>query len=191
MKLSKKSLIIFLFYISLTTFNFLGNFKNKDQLFYFFFQDTNVKYQLEAALAFDPNIKAFPPARAFHNKVFAYLDTFTISIYRVLDPSTLFSFSKSYLFDDQIQIAMLYPIEFPFFLFSVYYLINNWTKLKKKYYLLIPIFIFSLLICGLILPRTQILRVFPLLITIRLVIFIGMFEALINSKWQKKYLSFL
>ena len=117
----KKSLVLLIIYLALTSFLFFDANKKINTPLSPFFVDTNVKYRVEISLAYDPNVYGHPIARAFHNKVLSYAENFVLSIYRSVDPVYIFSLSKksSSMFDDPGKIQMLYPIEFPFFIGSI------------------------------------------------------------------------
>ena len=189
---SKRSLLIYLLYIVVTSIVFLttNRYLIENKNIKFFFQDTDIKYKIDIALALDPNTGTVIISRMFHNKVSLSLDTFTKSIYQSLDPVFLFSLSdKAPLYTDPNNLRMLFPFEFPFFIASIIYILGNWKFKRDKYFYLMLIFFLSILLIGLLLPRLHPLKLLPLVIVLRTTIFLGLSDWLSNQKWAKKYFS--
>jgi hypothetical protein len=186
MKGRKSYFIAYLIFIFITTAIFF--YTNKPinaQNFKPFYRDTDNRYKVEAALALDPAKGDVRIARAFHNKLTASFDTFTDSIYKNINPAFLFGFSKTPLYTDSTDLKLLYPIEFPLFLLSIFILTRK-NKLKEGKYLLI-VLVISIVCLGIFIPKLHPLKVLPLVILIRTIIFMGISQLIIENKWIKKY----
>lgn len=188
---SKKNLLIYLLYIVVTSIVFLttNRYLIENKNVKFFFQNTDIKYKIDIALALDPNTGTVIIPRMFHNKVSLSLDTFSNSIYQAVDLVFLFSLGKNALYSDPTGIKMLYPIELPLFIIAMIYVIKNWKIKRDKYFYLLISFLFSTLIVGLFLPPLYPIKLLPLVIVIRTTIFLGLVDLLKNQKWAKKYFS--
>ncbi len=192
MRLSKKKLLAYLLYLIATIAIFLNvnasEIKNKH--LFFFFENSDIKYKIDVALALDPNTGSVLISRLFHNKVFFSLDTFTNSIYEATDPVFLFSLSdKAPLYSDPNNVKMLFPLELPLFIISIIYIARIWNFKRDKYLYLLAFFLLSLFITGLILPPLYPLKLLPLVLAIRTTILFGFADWVGNQKWAKKYFS--
>lgn len=192
MTFSPKRTLIYFIYIIFTSIIFINvNYsiiKNKN--INFFFQDTDIKYKIEAMLGMDPNTGTVLISRGFHNKVIFSLESFFSSIFQSLDPVFLFSLSKNApLYVGPTDIKMLYPIEFPLFIIAVIYIIRSWKYKRDKYFYLLIVFFLSLILIGILLPALHPIKLLPLVITIRTVIFLGIVDWFIKQPWAKKYFS--
>lgn len=191
-KFSRKILFAGILYILSTSFLFLSinssDIKNKPLKP--FFQDSDISYKIVGSLALDPNTGHAWMARAFHNKVSLSLDSFTNSLFQTIDPVFLFSLSKdSPLYSGPTDVKMLLPIELPLFILALTYIIRKWKPKKDKYFYLFFVFLFSLFIAGFFIHPLQPLKLLPLVIIIRIFIFLGITDWVLNQKWAKKYSS--
>ena len=194
MLFSKKTLLVYILYIFLTTLVFI--FVNQDLIknskIDVFFRDTDIKYKVEIALALDPNTGSVIIPRIFHNKVLYSFDTFSTSVFDSLDPAFLFTLSKNapLYMDGALNPKMLFPIELFIFILAGVQLIRKYNnKYKKIYIYFSSLFLICIIINGLFLPALYPLKLLPLVILIRTVIFFGITSYLLEKKWLKKYFS--
>lgn len=191
MNLSKKTFLFFVIYLlSSSIFFFYINLNDiKTKKFTLFFQDTNISYKITDLLAMDPNNGNILLTRAFHNKITLSLDSFLTSVGQSTDPVFIFSLSKdSPLYYGPTDIKMLFPFELPLFLIALIYITKKWNYKKDKYFYSFIFLGMSIFTTGL-LASFQPLKLLPLTIALRTIIFIGIFDLLIKEKWLKKYFS--
>ncbi len=138
---------------------------------------------LAESIRSDTNTKTILITRAFHNKLWSTGEEFSLNIARALDPSYLFGFNQSGMYEESNKYVLLYPFEFPIFLIFLFYLVNNKIKYKKILLILIT---FSLITIGLLEPHYSFIKFFPLIFTLKIGIFLGFVELLSGLKWLKK-----
>ena len=185
---NKKILLIFLAYIFVTTFLFLRQTDIKSEISSLtpFVFDRNTLFRLSESIRSDPDTNTIFVTRILHNKVLTYVETFFISLFRSLDIVFLFSLTGSPAMYDTAYIRMLYPVELPFFILAGVFFLRRWHALKKHYFYLVYSVVLAIFIAGLFLPIYNTIKILPLLITLRAVIFIGTSEFLRTSLWEKK-----
>lgn len=192
MKFSKKILLVYVLYLFSTSLFFLNtnSWEIKNKPLKPFFQDSDISYKIVGSLALDPNTGSTFIPRAFHNKISMSFDTFTGSLFQSIDPVFLFSLSKdSPLYSGPTDVKMLFPFELPLFILSLIYIVRNWKPRKDKYFYLFLFFLFSLLTAGFFIHPLQPLKLLPLVIATRTIIFLGISDWVLNQKWSKKYFS--
>ncbi len=192
MKFSKKILFAYILYILTTSLIFLStnSWEIKNKPLKPFFLDSDISYKIIGSLALDPNTGHAWIPRAFHNKVSLSFDSFTNSLFQSIDPVFLFSLSKEGpLYSGPTDVKMLFPIELPLFILALFYIIRNWKPRKDKYFYLFFFFILSLFTAGFFIHPLQPLKLMPLLIVTRTIIFLGISDWFLNQKWSKKYFS--
>lgn len=192
MKFPKKILFAYVLYILATSLIFLNtnSWEIKNKPLKPFFQDSDISYKIVGSLALDPNTGSTWIPRAFHNKISMSFDSFTNSLFQSIDPVFLFSLSKdSPLYSGPTDVKMLFPFELPLFLLSLIYIIRNWKPKKDKYFYLFIFFLFSLLIAGFFIHPLHPLKLLPIVIVTRTIIFLGISDWVLNQKWSKKYFS--
>jgi hypothetical protein len=102
----------------------------------------------------------------------------------------LFSLSKNApLYSGPTDVKMLLPIELPLFIFSVIYIVRTWEFKRDKYLYLLIFSVFSLLFSGLFIHPLHPLKLLPITLSIRTIIFLGVSDWISNQKWAKKYFS--
>ncbi len=192
MKFSKKILFSYVLYLVTTSLIFINinSWEIKNKPLKPFFQDSDIGYKIVGSLALDPNTgNTFIP-RAFHNKISMSFDTFTSSLFQSIDPVFLFSLSKdSPLYSGPTDVKMLFPLELPLFIFALIYITRNWKLGNDKYSYLFLFFLFSLLVTGFFIHPLHPLKLLPILIVTRTIIFLGISDWVLNQTWAKKYFS--
>lgn len=181
-------LVLLALYLLLTSaLYFLQPQTVKSDSLRFFFQDPNIQGRLRDEIAYDHDGSTVLITRVFHNKVNESAQVFFVNLYRSADLSYLFTLSDmSTMYDNRGRIPIMLPIELPFFLLASWHLIRHWQNYRKRYTFLIPMLLGSLLICGLFYPAVNPVKTFPLVLTIRIIIFLGMYEFITHSRWVKK-----
>lgn len=176
----KKLFLLFLIvYLVITSFFYFTNLP-KESLFqplFLFASDPQALERVDAGARLDYDTRTVLITRILHNKPLAYLETFLISEYRSLDIPFLFTFTNP-LFDMSVGFPMLFPLEFPLFILATLTLIRKWKNIGSSYFYIIPLFTLALFINGLFLPVFHPIKLFPLVITLRVIIFSGMYEFL-------------
>lgn len=152
-----------------------------------FFQNPNIAKRMHNAIALDLNNNTVLFTHIFHNKVLESFRIFGTNLYRSVDIPFLFSLTDmSTMYDNEGAIPMMFPLELPFFLLACWHLIRHWHDYRKEYWFLLPLLYAALFICGLFSPGVQMLKLLPLVLTIRLITFIGVYEFIAHSRWVKK-----
>lgn len=185
---NKKALIILALYLFISTafYLFQPQTVHTDSL-RFFFKDPNIPNRLRDTISLDHNGNTVLLTRLFHNKVMAAGEVFFNSLYQSIDIPFLFSLTgMSTMYDNRGPIPMMLPLELPFFLLACWHMIRHWPDYRKEYRFLIPLLLASLFICGLFYPAVQVFKLLPLVITLRLITAIGIYEFITHSRWVKK-----
>lgn len=185
---NKKALVLLFFYLFLTTAWYqLQPQKVTGDSLRLFFQDPNIKDRIRDETVFDRSDNSLIITRVYHNKIVESSQVFLTNTYRAVDIPFLFSLTPmSTLYDDQGRIQMMVPLELPFFLLACWHLIRHWGNYKRAYGFLIPLLLASIFIAGLFYPPQNTLKLLPLVVAIRLITFIGMYEFITHSRWVKK-----
>ena len=156
-----------------------------------FFNDPNIQGRLRDEIAYDHNGSTVLITRLYHNKVIEAGEVFFTNLYRTMDLPFLFSLTHmSTMNENRGRIPMMYPFELPFFLLASWHLIRHWGDYRRQYRLLIPLLLAALVVTGLFYPAVHIVKTLPLVITLRLITFIGMYEFITHSRWLKKFYLF-
>lgn len=191
-KFPKKILFAYILYLATTSFIFVNtnSWEIENKPLKPFFQDSDISYKIVGALALDPNTGHTWIPRAFHNKVSLSFDSFTNSLFQSIDPVFLFTLSKEGpLYSGPTDVRMLFPVELPLFILALFYIIRNWKPQKDKYFYLFFFFILSLIISGFFIHPLQPLKLIPIIIVTRTIIFFGISDWFLNQTWAKKYFS--
>lgn len=147
----------------------------------FFFQDPSLARRLHETIISDKDSRTVLLTRVFHNKIAFALNNISVSLYRATDPVYLYSLSTRPFFDDKQKFPLLPAWEFPFFVIAIITLIRKWDKTKQQYFFIFPMLLFSFLCAGLFLPYVSPPKLLPLVITLRIIMFVGLVEL-----WAKK-----
>lgn len=184
---NKKALVLLFFYLFITTAIYLLQpQKVAGDSLRFFFQNPNIQDRIRDETVYDRGSPIII-TRIYHNKVTESAQVFATNTYRAVDLPFLFSLTPmSTMYEDYGKIKMMFPIELPFFFLACWYLIRHWGDYKKQYGFLIPFLLASIFIAGLFYPPQNTLKLLPLVVTLRLIIFIGMYEFITHSPWLKK-----
>lgn len=187
MRYKKASFLLYIVFILFYTFLFLHNvdLKREAASVNLFLFDKDSQYRLDDSIRSDYDTNTIFITRLFHNKSLVYTETFFISIFRSLDLAFLFSLSDSSLYANSGKIKMLYPVEFPLFLIAVVYLLKR-EALHKKYFYLLPTFFLSMFVVGLFLPMPNVITLTPLVVVLRTVYFVGIYELVKEKRWSKR-----
>lgn len=177
-------------YLLISTYFYVTSFypQMAQQKLSFFFQDDSLARRLHETIISDKDSSTVLLTRVFHNKVAFALNNISVSLYRATDPVYIYSLSTRSFFDDNQKSPLLPAWEFPFFVIAAITLVRRWSKIKKKYFFLLPMLIFSLICAGLFLPYLSPLKLLPLVITLRVIMFIGLVEFIshLSLPWVKK-----
>ena len=159
----------------------VNNFKsNLDQIR--IINSNDFKERLQESITSDTNTKTIFITRKFHNKLLFIGEEFSLNITKSLDLPYLFGLSQSSMYDQSIKLRLLNPFEFPFFLIFVFYFIKG--KIKYRDFLLSSILV-SLFIIGFLEPHFNFIKFLPLIISLKIGIFLGLLNLLSNLKWLK------
>lgn len=179
-----KVLMVYIIFITVSTtifvqsINIMGGIKSTE----FFLNAKYVQDRLDSSIRSDYDTNTLLITRILHNKPLIYFETFFISIYRSTDLSFLFSLSGvSSMYEDSFKMKMMYPVELILFIFSMIFFAKNINLLKKHFYLPL-LFLFSILVIGLFLPAVNYVKIIPLIITIRTIYFVAIYEFLKRKK---------
>ena len=142
-----------------------------------FFQDLSIPGRIVDATSRDHDSSMVFISRMFHNKVYFSINNILTSLVRSLDPRFFYSLSTG---------TLLPAIQFPLAVVAVITIIRRWDKVKLKYKFLIPMLITSLVVTGIFLPYTALLKLLPLIIAMQIITTIGIYELLAEKLWQKK-----
>lgn len=183
-----KIYLTFIIYIVISSLDFIRRSGVVDvKSLSFFLLDKETLKRLHRSIVSDYDTNLIFITRLFHNKPFAYLETFFISVFRSVDISFLFSLAAdSSMYEDVGKIKMLYPLELPIFILAVFYFIRRWATFKKRYFFVFSALLFSLLIIGAFLPAINTWKLFPLVVVLRTIFFISFVEFLKDRKWREK-----
>lgn len=161
----KVSILIIIFYLAVTTIIFFGQNRRPGN-WELFFRDPAAAENLHTQITQDPNTGDLWVTRVFHNKPLTYLNTFFVNTARSVDPVFLFNLTgENSTYTSSEKINLLFPWELPLFILAAVYFVRN--RPRVLLYLLPPI-----LLCGLISPAFYLYKFLPLILTIRIIIFV-------------------
>jgi hypothetical protein len=170
--------VVFFYIISSSLFYIQTAFQEKISLRFLYPDATTVLRVQEAEGHYTGSLQE-KISRVFYNKPFGYMQTYTDSLYRSIDIPFLFSLTTmSSMYDDQGKINMLFPIELPFFLLAAVALLRS---SNKNYRWLFIVLIISISFTALLLPSLEKLKLFPEVLTLRLIIVFGLYEGVKNG----------
>ena len=173
--------VVFVYIISSSFFYIQTAFQEKISL-RFLYPDTTTVLRVQEAEGQYANAWQKKISRVFYNKPFGYMQTYSDSLYRSVDIPFLFSLTTmSSMYDDQGKMDMLFPIELPFFLLGAILLLRS---SNRNYRWLFIVLIISISFAALLLPSLEKLKLFPEVLTLRLIIVFGLYEGV--KKWLKK-----
>jgi hypothetical protein len=185
---NKRCLIFIAFiYILATTILYLRSFNFKDDLINlkFFYPDGKLVESIKTSIEQDPINTSRVATRVFHNKPLSYLQSALESVFKIIDPVILFTLTnKSAMYDPYIKnYLLLYPFELPLVIFCLIILILKMSENKKiiniKFNIL---FILSVLFIAGFKPDFNKIKLFPLILWVRLYISIILINFLL---WKK------
>jgi hypothetical protein len=181
-----KAVQFFVFAIVCVITALLFNWKTAGEP-YVVFRDTQTLERLDIAISSDQDTRMILLTRLLHNKPAAYIETALFSIFRSLDPVFLFSLpGPTSMYEQLDKIQVLYQFEFIVFVFSVVYLIRKWNRIGKYFQYLPYMLIVSVLLCGLLLPLINTMKLLPLLVTIRFIEVTGVLLFTEDKIWKRK-----
>ena len=189
---NKTALLFLTLYLFVTTILYIKQPQAvKTEQLQFFYNDPNIQGRLRDEIAYDHNGNTVLVTRLYHNKVIEKGEVFFTNLYRTADLPFLFSLTHmSTMNDNRGRIPMMYPFELPFFLLASWHLIRHWGDYRRQYRFLIPLLLAALAVTGLFSPAVHVIKTLPLVIAMRLITFIGMYEFITHSRWVKRFYSF-
>lgn len=168
-------------YLLITCSLYLSSALSHPTKLHFLYPDQATVDRIEIAQTQHRTPESRPFSRFFYNKPFGYAQTYFNSIYRSVDIPFLFTLTNgSSMFDDQGPMQMVYPWELLLFIPGVIFLIRS----KNAYGWFLWIFLLVLFIPAFFLPSLSQLKLFPEVVSIRLLIIVALYEG--GKKWLKK-----
>jgi len=176
------SLISFIFYF------FNEEIVPQDLTNPFFFQSTDIAFQLRESIISDGGYVSVAITRFLHNKILSAVDIFFHNIYMLLDVVYIFSLNDGKSFNGPYYpIRFLYPYEFFLFVVALIYVIKHIKYIWIHYKYSIVLLIISVIAVGLFNTTFYRLSIIPLAFSIRLFIAISLFELLKGKRiWLRK-----
>lgn len=167
--------IIVLYLVFTSLFYIQDNSKNMSSSLKPFVYDDAAQNSLKYSFGYDTTDNSLFVVRLVHNKIETAVHTFFSSVLRVADVPFLFGLSGTVSSPYQIgyRPSPLYLIELPLFIISLFYFLKKYKEEMKILKVLALLFVVSIGIVGLFTPALHPITIFPLVITTRVFISIG------------------
>lgn len=174
--------LLYVLYIGISSFFYWQQHEWQPHTISFFFQDQKAIERLSIALSNDSLFTNDVVRRIFHNKAYAYGETFVVSIFRSVDPVFLFSLSDmASMYDNPGKRQSMHPVELPLFLFASVLFIRSSSISRHIKKVILILFMSILCFIGLFAPLHPIV-IFPLILFLRTFIFLGVTYAFVKRK---------